>query len=635
MADTETVSMWQQLESPSADSTVVRKFEWPTQSIEYTITERVRNAVPSAESTYESIDSRSRQLRAQRGSGFEYAWRSSQDTLLSPSWLTLNSAAVDAESGRVVAAGHLTHEVWGLPPVYDYGGMSGRNALFEDEGHPMGLVWPAQSLYVGSIHTGAMAPLDSTVNVRSVDLFGATSLIATTEFLGSSAGAVSIYDAKGARRLLTVLGDDRGRAPIRFSGNGEWLLVTESGSQSTLVEVATGRWLRLDVGNAAWWPVEDSTLLTITHEDGKAIPMLYSLASNSYTRRLPEIVLDAPLLEKYPYVWYPAVSPDGHELLALTPAGVLQEYQSKNGVGNHLARVNLADGRGILASQAFFDAEQTKESDVDEVRWTARQPAREIHLHPDLEARLSSPVTQHEWLDPARWADEAERILVFSLNKAIALSDRDQDFSHLVPEILSALVPVSHDSNIWERQSGWLRGVKATASRDIVNGYITGSSATAWRRIGAAIAAIESGRPDLIDSVGAIWTSSLPVEPEFNLQRALAGVNDIMQRVAQGNMGPEQGAREAVLLMGQAMDHLIAHGQTEDLYWKSINPFMGWGLDFRMELLREGMQRGDYTEDKDTPQFRASEIVYSFCEKYEYLRPPGDPPAWVREQRGG
>jgi hypothetical protein len=499
---TEIASMWQQLESPPAGSTLVREFSWPARSIEYTITERVRNSVPHDMWTFESDDGRARQLRALRGSGFEYAWRSAQETLLSPTWLTLESAAIDLDSGRVVASGHLTHEVWDLPPAHDLGAIG--MPLQYGSGHPTGLLMPAQSLYVGSIRTGAMAPLDSTVNVKSVDLLGGTGLIAALEFLGSSAGAVSIYDSMGTRRLLTVLDYDSSLGSIRFSGNGQWLLVTK-GDQSTLVEVSTGRWLHLDLGNAAWWPMEDSTLLTITQEDGKEIPRLFSLASDSYAHVFPAIVLDAPHVPDHPHMSHPAVSPDGRELLALTPAGAARDYPNKDGVGGHLARVNLTDGQGRLASEVFFDADQTMESDIREVRWTARQPVREIHLHPDLEARLNPPVTQHEWLDPARWADEAERILLLSMNKAIHLSKEDRDFSHLVPEIVSALVPVSHDSGIWERRSEWLTGLQENVTGAIEWGEITGSEATAWLHICTALAAIQSGRPDLVDSISAVW----------------------------------------------------------------------------------------------------------------------------------
>lgn len=51
--------------------------------------------------------------------------------------------------------------------------------------------------------------------------------------------------------LLTVVESMSGGESISFSGNGEWLLVVGSAT-TTSIEVSTGRWLRLLVGNATW-----------------------------------------------------------------------------------------------------------------------------------------------------------------------------------------------------------------------------------------------------------------------------------------------------------------------------------------------------------------------------------------------
>ena len=505
-----TDSVWERLEGPANAARIARRLKWPMSSVTYTVTEHVRLSAPGEESTFESVDFLARQLRAQRASGFEYAWRGDDDILLSPTWLTFNSAAFDSETGRFVAAGHLTHETWGLPPAHDLGAIDGRNAFgFPEQGHAGGLLWPASSLYVGSTRTGAIAPLDATVNLRSVDLHGATGNIAALESLGGSTGAASVYDPSGKRRLLTVIEDFDGDEHIRFSGDGEWLLITGAG-RARVVEVATGRWLRLDVANASWWPLGDSRILTVTHQNGAATPRLFNLEWGTYTRTFPEISLDVPFLPSFPYAWFPSVSPDGTELLVHTPAGVTPEYQKEHGVGNHLARVALDSGRGHMVGGAFLDAGSTLERDVGDARWTGRVPSTCVKLHPILARQLRSPVLEHEYLHPGRWADEAEQVLVKTLNRAIDQTQNGQDSSHLVPEILASLVPIAHNSDAWGRQSEWLIGLEQTTANMVLSGSLTGDMATGWQRFGLAIAALRAGRPELIDPVATVGFNAVP-----------------------------------------------------------------------------------------------------------------------------
>ncbi|MCY1230733.1 hypothetical protein D9M72_431580 [compost metagenome] len=166
-------SIWDKLAAGPGGGVVLRGFNWPVTAAEFTTTERVRESIAEGESTFDSVDRLARELKAERGSGFEYAWRASGEDLISSTWLTVKSASVDTESGRVVATGHLTHEVWDMPPAHDLGAIDGRNAFsFTEQGHPGGLYWPSDNIYVGSLTTGALVPLDASTNVNSVDLDG-------------------------------------------------------------------------------------------------------------------------------------------------------------------------------------------------------------------------------------------------------------------------------------------------------------------------------------------------------------------------------------------------------------------------------------------------------------------------------
>ncbi|WP_174546172.1 hypothetical protein [Nocardiopsis dassonvillei] len=499
-------SLWERVESAPSGAGKVRAFPWPKQPVDHTCVERVRESMPDGESAFDLLDSVARMLQEARGSGFERVWRAGNEDLLSPAWVTPKSAAFDADSGRVVAAACLTHGAWGLSPAYDLGAIDGRNlSTFADAGHTDGLNLPGTPLYVGSTRTGVLVPFDATLNLISVDLHGASGRIGMLEFLGFSTGAVSVYEPSGERRVLTVVENLIGSEPVRFSGDGSWLMVLGS-TESTLVEVTTGRRLSLDVGNAGWWPLADAELLSVVHEDGTAIPRLFSLESNTWTRSFPEITLDVPLLSSFPYLWSPSVSPDGREILVKTPTGVSAEYQREHGAGSHLARVNLETGRGRLLHGAFLNDAQTLERDVEEARWTGRAPTRPIRLHSDLASRTEAPVTEHPHLDPAHWAEEAETVLVLSLNRAIELTGEGRNFSHLLPEILASLAAMARAPAIWERRSEWLIGLQQATNAKVVHREFTGKTAMAWRTYGSAISAVRAGRPELIDPIAASWS---------------------------------------------------------------------------------------------------------------------------------
>lgn len=504
-------SIWERLEQPQPGNQPVREIRCPRTRVDYTFVERVRESVLEDSSTFESVEEFGNYLHTIRGSGFEHSWRATGDVPLTPSWLSLSSAAVHIDSGRFVGCGHLTHLAWGLSPAFDLGAIDGRNAFgWNEQGHEGGIWRPADTLYVGSRVTGVVVPLDAGSNFVSVDIHQASSMIGTLDFIGNSAGAVSVYDDEGHRRLLTVIGDISGSESIRFNGDGSWLLV--AGSRMTqLVDVATGSWLRVDVGNATWWPTDNSTLLTIEHQKGAATPRLFNLARNEYVRTFPPIELDVPLLSTYPYVWFPAVSPDGTELLAATPAGVTPQYQERHGVGGHLARVTLATGKGRLVEKIFLNPERTLERDVHDVRWTGSPPAMGNTFHPDLAAALADPVTEHEHLLGGRWTSEAERILVATLNRAIALTQEQATAAHLIPEILVSLKEMSGSAE-WAQQEVWLVGLVEPLSAKIRAGEFLPSEVTAWTRFIRAVAAARSGHSEAIDTIASAWTLPLPGE---------------------------------------------------------------------------------------------------------------------------
>lgn len=493
--------LWSRVEDAAADRVPRREWRRPDALPTVSVIERIRESLD--EPPFDTIDAIARQLHDVRGSGFAHAWRAGDAAPISPSWLTPRSAAVDPHTGRVVMAAHFTHEVWGMPPAHDLGAIDGRNRFtFSDAGHPGGIAWPLFSVYIGSVRTGTLVPLDSTLSVTSVDLHPRGD-IAVLHHLGTSTSAVSLFSSSGERRMLTAVEGTTGAESIRFSGDGAWLLISRT-NDSVLVETASGRWTLIDVPNAGWWPGADSALLSIEHRDGQAIPTLFGLQTNTTLATYPPVELDIPLLESYPYVWHPAVSPDGTEVLAVSPVGVTAEHQGAHGTGSRLVRFTLQTGRGT-AQAAFIDSDRMLERDVSEPRWTTPAPSYTVNLHPDLLAGLNEPVTAHEWLTPGRWASESEQMLMLTLNAAIDRTREGRQIADLLPEIIALLVPIAADPECWGNQSQWLLGLRDTTVDLTASGTITGALAASWRQYGAAIAAIEAGRLGLIDPVASAW----------------------------------------------------------------------------------------------------------------------------------
>ncbi|MEF2255317.1 hypothetical protein [Microbacterium schleiferi] len=184
------------------------------------------------------------------------------------------------------------------------------------------------------------------------------------------------------------------------------------------------------------------------------------------------------------------------------------DYQLKHGAGSHLVEFQLSSGRGSLLADPFINAQNSIERSVSDTRWTDRSALSPVVLHPDLDAALCEPILDHPALAPDRWADEAERFLVNTLNTAIErIKAADGDLTDLMPEILSYLSVVASSPEAWERQREWLVGLRDTTSDIIAAGTLPESSASAWQLLGSAIQAAVSHRPDLIDPVAALEAS--------------------------------------------------------------------------------------------------------------------------------
>lgn len=506
--------LWDAVEQVPDGKELARPVRWDLGGLEATWVEGIRGLYPSREelpagvSTFDVVQEWSRGLYQVQGSGFEEVWRGPGGRLLSPPWLTLSSVAYHPSSGRIVATGRLKHREMGMPDAHDLGAVNGANGFsWPEAGHRGGLIYPVGSLYVGSVRTGALVPVDAVTNHGSVDLDPVTGSIGVMEQLGQ-AGCISVYDGStGRRRRLAVIDSVLGNEKLRFSPDGAWLLLSRHES-SHLCEVATGRLVKLPVGECGWWPLADSMLLEMAKVDQRWVPRLFSLESGQVVHEFPAVSVPGEPAPEGAYVLRPEVSPDGREMLALTTAGVTQAHREEHGASGHLVRVDLAQGVGRLLTPALLPTPFPAERDMDEARWTAPFPYRPVRLGPALSAQLRPGVTEHEYLAPQRYADDAEAFLVTTLNHAIALFKEGHDVSYLMPEVIMAMTALRGDAARWAGQREWLGSLEGVVLRMAAGDDLNGRSMWGWLSFAFAFRGLdEEGRP-AVSSLEAGWLLS-------------------------------------------------------------------------------------------------------------------------------
>ena len=90
-------------------------------------------------------------------------------------------------------------------------------------------------------------------------------------------------------------------------------------------------------------------------------------------------------------------------------------------------------------------------------------------------------------------------------NTAVDLTDQNEQISHLMPEILTYIVPVAHEPAVCGPHTEWLVGLRDPITRLIMNGTLRGTLASAWHHYMTAITTIQAGQPELIDPIAAGW----------------------------------------------------------------------------------------------------------------------------------
>ena len=503
-----TGSIWSRLENPGRTSSARTLGSWASGVPEYTYCERFWELLPDGQDGFAEVDDAARLLLTQTGAGFEYSWRDQQGRRLDPTWTSTRSAVLDAESGRVVAASVLTHRALGRADAYDLGAVDGRNmGVFPEAGHSDGLIYPTAGLYVGSTATGSLLPLELGSNVGSVDHDPASGTTAVYETWGSGPGSIAVVRGDGILRRLTYVGSVYGGEQVTLSPDASWILLAGS-SDTVLVEVDSGRFIRLDgVASATWWPARDSALLVLANRLGKVVPRIFDLAVGDYVEDLPALAFDCPVAAELSHTFFPQVSPDSRELLAVTFAGNTVEHQRAHGARPHVVRVDLTSGRAHVSEPFWADEHRHFEREHLEPRWTRRPGPCRVQLAAALAGRLSEPVLTSE-SSTLLWSDEAVALAGAAVDALVGELDSGAPPDRLLPEVLAAATVVARDPEGFERLATWLTRLQRLMVTKLEAGELTGDTALAWRTFCGGLAALKVQRPNLVDPLA--WAARVP-----------------------------------------------------------------------------------------------------------------------------
>lgn len=498
-------NLWDKVELPPSGAEGQEHWTFPPVLGDFTYVQQFREDVPDA--SYEALDQIGRDLTRSRGQAFEGVLRTGDGARVSPPWLHVEDGVVDGVSGRVVLAARINHQACGLSPAYESGSVGLRNTQkFVEAGHPRGLFWPTNQLYVGSTRTGVIGPVNFSHDVHAVDYHDGRQLIAALTHLGSSTGAVSVIEPTGEWRVLTTIEElSGGFTPFGFSADGAWLLVSHH-DHVTLVEVDSGRHVVAPIPGGYWWPGSASSVVTLRNLPEGSYIETFDLMSNTVTGRSPALVMDRPLADGLLLGFSPMPSPDGTQVLVSTHAGVRRDYQRKHGCGTRIGAVQVATGRGTVLGDIVLDEDLGIERRCSAARWVARSPASgSVELHPDLAAQLAPPTVEHDWLVPDRWSDEAEQVLILTLNNAIDAFKHDRYFGTLLPEIIGSLVCVATNPTLMDRHREWLSGLHEYVVTHMASGVMSPIDAVQWAQLADAFEDVAAGRASDVEPLSLSW----------------------------------------------------------------------------------------------------------------------------------
>lgn len=337
-------------------------------------------------------------LRATIGFGLQRHVMGGEDLPITSDAYNARELMVDPLTGVMAGCTGLSHWSFGLPGALDLGLRDGRNIVGWSDEVPEAMMSALESLYIGNAQTGRFEMAAMGGEIGGLSLSPDATSVAWIEWRGRDLAGFTtpgfIFEEhldSGKRRLLGVLDQFSGVAPVRYSPDGAWLLV----GATRLIRMIDGAALELPEARASAWapPLGDSTLLRVAGSADAMRLASFDLATGNSEDLGPlEVEEDAVVL----YLADLDVHPSELQALAISPYGYPEPYRNGEGARGKLQMLDIEARRLTPVTSPTVPGFSTIERDQERPRWVADRRGGAVRLTDALESQLQIPVVPPE-----------------------------------------------------------------------------------------------------------------------------------------------------------------------------------------------------------------------------------------------
>jgi hypothetical protein len=348
-------------------------------------------------------------LKSATGRGLQHYLLDGDGNAVTTEQYNVKSAWIDPATGVIAAAAGLSHVAFGLPGALDLGLRDGRNMFSWSDLEPDAMASEFAQPHIGNIATRRLEAGIWTGQVGGITLSPDASRSAYVAWHAHVDGETrpmgyvfeDDLDA-GTHRLVCVFEGYSGSARIAYSGDGDWLLVSES--RPVLIRCSDGAHTRLPHGmGSAWAPsYGPNHLLSITGDDqaddgpGLGLRVL-DLSTGEAADLGPLETVDG---RRYLYVSDVDPHPQGGRALVTSPWGFTEPWEQGHGSRARVQVLDLEARRLTPITSPTVPGMDHLERDQRMPSWVAdRRTGGTVALSDQLESELEpslaiSPTTE-------------------------------------------------------------------------------------------------------------------------------------------------------------------------------------------------------------------------------------------------
>lgn len=349
------------------------------------------------------------ELRAATGRGFQQYLLDGDGNAVTTAQYNAKSGWMDPVTGIIAAAAGLSHVAFGLPGALDLGLRNGSNQFMWADEAPDAMHAELAQPHIGNLATRRLEAGVWTGQVGGITLSPDASRSAYVAWHGHADGETRsmgyVFEDDldvGTHRLVCVFEGYSGAARIAYSGDGEWLLVSES--RPVLIRRSDGAHARLPHGmGAAWAPsYGPNHILSVTGDDqaddgpGLGLRVL-DLSTGEATDLGPLEAIDG---RRYLYVTDVDPHPQGGRALVASPWGFTEPWEQGHGSRARVQVLDLEARRLLPLTSPTVPGLDHLERDQRMPSWVAdRRTGGTVALSDQLESELEpslsiSPTTE-------------------------------------------------------------------------------------------------------------------------------------------------------------------------------------------------------------------------------------------------